>query len=86
MGLPYNMDGTVGSQAQRTLAFVASLRELGLPVACCDERLSSAAAHEYVTASRGRPPKPGERIDHVAAAVILQDYLDSGQTAAGRGQ
>lgn len=77
VGLPYNMDGSLGLQAQRTLAFVASLRELGLPVTLCDERLSSAAAYEYVTASRGRPPKPCERIDHVAAAIILQDYMES---------
>ena len=77
VGLPYNMDGSLGPQARRTLSFVAALRERGLPVDLCDERLSSAAAHDSVTASRGRPPKPGERIDHVAAAIILQDYLES---------
>ena len=41
------------------------------------ERLSSVAADEYVTATRGRRPRPRERLDHVAAAIILQDYLDS---------
>jgi putative holliday junction resolvase len=86
VGLPYNMDGSLGPQARRTLSFVEALRERGLPVDLCDERLSSAAAYDYVTASRGRPPKPGERIDHVAAAIILQDYLDSGQRAAGSRQ
>ena len=77
VGLPYNMDGSLGPQARRTLQFVEALRERGLPVDLCDERLSSAVAHDSVTASRGRPPKPGERTDHVAAAIILQDYLDS---------
>jgi putative Holliday junction resolvase len=77
VGLPYNMDGSLGPQAERTLAFGESLRRRGLPVSFYDERLSSATAHDYVTASRGRPPRPGERIDHVAAAIILQDYLDS---------
>ncbi len=79
VGLPHNMDGSLGPQAQRTLAFAEALRALNYPVDLCDERLSSATAEEYVTASRGRPPRPGERIDHVAAAIILQDYLDSRQ-------
>ena len=79
VGLPHNMDGSLGPQAQRTLAFAEALRSLGLPVVFYDERLSSAAAEEYVTAIRGRRPRPDERIDHVAAAIILQDYLDSSQ-------
>jgi putative Holliday junction resolvase len=76
IGLPYNMDGSLGPQARRTLRFADVLRHAGLDVVFCDERLSSVAAVEYVTATRGRRPKSGERIDHVAAAVILQDYLD----------
>jgi putative Holliday junction resolvase len=76
IGLPYNMDGSLGPQARRTLRFVDVLRRAGLDAVFCDERLSSVEAEEYVTATRGRRPKPGERIDHVAAAVILQDYLD----------
>ncbi len=76
VGLPRNMDDSLGSQAHRTLAFAERLRALGLTVALCDERLSSAAAADHVTAARGRPPRQGERIDHVAAAIILQDYLD----------
>lgn len=79
VGLPHNMDGSLGPQARRTLAFAKELRALDRPVDFCDERLSSATAEEYVTASRGRRPRPGERIDHVAAAIILQDYLDSNQ-------
>lgn len=76
VGLPRHMNGSIGVQAQRTLVFAEALRAAGLNVALCDERLSSAAAQEYVTQSRGRRPRPGERIDHVAAALILQDYLD----------
>lgn len=81
VGLPRNMDGSLGAQARRTLAFAEALHTLGLPIVFGDERLSSAAAEEYVTASRGRRPRPGERIDHVAAAIILQDYLDGDQQA-----
>ncbi len=76
LGLPRNMDGTLGEQARRTLTFGQRLREAGLNVLLRDERLSSAAALEYVSAARGRPPRRGERIDHVAAAIILQDYFD----------
>ncbi len=76
IGLPYNMDGSLGPQARRTLRFVDVLRRAGLDAVFCDERLSSVEAEEYVVAMRGRRPRPGERIDHVAAAVILQDYLD----------
>lgn len=75
IGLPYNMDGSFGPQARRTLRFADALRTLkGLAVVFCDERLSSATAGEYVASTRGRRPR--ERIDHVAAAIILQDYLD----------
>ena len=79
VGLPRNMDGSLGPQAQRTLAFTQALQSLGLPIVFCDERLSSVAAEEYVTATRGRRPRPDERLDHVAAAIILQDYLNSSQ-------
>ena len=79
VGLPRNMDGSLGPQAQRTLAFTQAMRSLGLPIVFYDERLSSVAAEEYVTATRGRRPQPHERLDHVAAAIILQDYLDSSQ-------
>jgi len=76
LGLPRNMDGTLGEQARRTLIFGQKLRGAGLSVLLHDERLSSAAALDYVLASRGRPPRRGEHIDHVAAAIILQDYFD----------
>lgn len=78
IGLPYNMDGSLGPQARRAMRFAAALRQdiEGLIVAFCDERLSSATAEEQVVAARGRRLRPGERVDHVAAAIILQDYLN----------
>ncbi len=76
IGLPYNMDGSLGPQARRTLRFAEALRGEGLDVLFCDERLSSATADDYIAATRGRRPRPGERNDHIAAAIILQDYLD----------
>lgn len=82
VGLPRHMDGSLGSQARRTLAFAEMLHPLGLPLVFRDERLSSAAAEEYVTMIRGRRSRPGERVDHVAAAIILQDYFDGDQLPA----
>lgn len=86
VGLPRHMNGALGEQARRTMAFGEALAAAGLRVIYGDERLSSAAAEEYVTERRGRRPRPGERLDHVAAALILQEYLDHpghAETAAG---
>jgi putative holliday junction resolvase len=77
VGLPKNMDGSLGGQAERTLAFTRELETLGRPITFCDERLSTFAAHRNVVEGRGRGPRRGERLDAHAAAVILQDYLDS---------
>jgi putative Holliday junction resolvase len=72
-----NMDGTMGDQAERTMAFARELEKLGRPITLCDERLSSFAAQRNVIEARGRGPRRGERLDAHAAAIILQDYLDS---------
>ncbi|MCC6454322.1 MAG: Holliday junction resolvase RuvX [Caldilineaceae bacterium] len=76
-GLPLNMDGTVGPQAQTTQKWAMRLAHalrllLGapIPIALWDERLSSFAAHEV---AHQWPRHVGE--DAVAAAVILQSFL-----------
>jgi len=81
LGLPLSMDGTVGQQAQLVQAFGETLaRATGLAVAYWDERLSSVQAERTGAGSRkravrhrrgGRTPR-----DDVAAAIILQAYLD----------
>jgi putative Holliday junction resolvase len=79
VGLPLNADGSEGRQAKRAHAFarVAS-RVIGVPASLWDERLSTKEAEEIIRA-QGRSTRQlrqrGE-IDAVAAAVILQDYLD----------
>jgi putative Holliday junction resolvase len=83
VGLPTNMDGSLGGQAARTLAFARGLEPLGRPIALCDERLSTFAAERRVVEARGRGPRRGERLDAHAAAVILQDYLDGLPAPAG---
>lgn len=74
VGLPLLEGGAEGEQAARTRAFARSLRRRipGLWVEMRDERYTSAEAADIIG---GGPAEPG-RVDSVAAAVILQEYLD----------
>ena len=78
VGLPKNMNNTLGERAARTEEFKAALeRRTGIPVILWDERLSTAAA-ERVLIERGvRREHRKETVDQIAAALILQGYLDS---------
>ena len=58
-------------------AFAAKLEEAGLPVAFQDERLSTVSAHEALIEGGMRREARKGTVDKVAAAVILQQYLDA---------
>lgn len=74
-GLPLNMDGSQGVQAEKTISFVAALRcHIEVPVEFRDERLSTVSARELVREARKTNRKT--RYDAAAAALILQGYLD----------
>ncbi len=74
-GLPLNLDGTRGAQAQKTEIFVNLLRShLEIPVALRDERLSTVTAKERLKETRRTGKHTPD--DAAAAAVILQSYLD----------
>ena len=76
VGLPVLMDGSSGKQVQSTEAYVAGLRtHTDLPIAYWDERLSSQKADAIIAQNRRRRRQPTHN-DAVAAAVILQEYLD----------
>lgn len=78
VGLPLNMDGSVGPQARRVRRFAARLRrELGLDVTLWDERLSSAEAERALLLADEPRSRRSEVRDAVAAAVVLQAYLDA---------
>jgi putative Holliday junction resolvase len=81
VGLPLNADGSEGPQARRARQFAqVAERVLGVPVSLWDERLSTQAA-ESMLREQGRNVRrlrQRGQIDSVAAAVILQDYLDNG--------
>jgi len=78
VGLPKNMNGTLGERAEKTLAFGQELEEnLGLPVKWWDERLSTVEAERILLQGDVSRAKRKKVIDKMAAAVILQSYLTS---------
>ena len=78
VGLPKNMNGSVGPQGEKALEFIETLREtLGIPVETWDERLSTVSAQKVLIEGNVRRKKRKSIIDKMAAVVILQNYLDS---------
>ncbi len=77
LGLPLNMDGSVGPRCQATRAFARNLERLTpLPITYWDERLSTVAATRALLEADTSRKRRAEVIDHVAAAYILQGALD----------
>lgn len=83
VGLPRALSGRETDQTRRTVAFAGHLVCQGYPVVFWNEALTSVQAEEAVARNRRRPPRRRERLDAVAAAFILQDYLDSGAPIKG---
>jgi putative Holliday junction resolvase len=78
VGLPLSLDGTTGPAAQRVLDEVDELaRALDVPVETWDERLSTVTAERSLLDQRLRAPARRKVVDQVAAAVILQSWLDA---------
>ena len=75
-GLPRNMDGTVGFQAQKVLEFCEILKKNGIPVEMQDERLSTVSAHDALIEGNMHRQERKQTVDKVAAAFILQTWLD----------
>lgn len=85
VGLPVGLSGREGPQAEEVRAFVEEQAEMiGLPVIWWDERLSTSIAERSLIASGTKRDKRKQQVDAVAAAVILQGYLDSRKWASGR--
>lgn len=77
LGLPLNMDGTVGPRVQATQAFARNLEKLAaLPICYWDERLSTVAAERALLEADTSRKRRKEVIDQVAAGYILQGALD----------
>ena len=85
LGLPLNMSGTESSQTKLALKFAEQLKSrLSVPVHLQDERLSSFGAEEKLAPADFTSGKRKKRIDAVAAAEILEAFLE--QKAAGNGK
>lgn len=77
-GLPKNMNGTIGEQAQKVQKFCASLGEhTDIEIKFWDERLTTMAAHRVMLEADMSRKKRKGLVDKIAATYILQGYLDS---------
>ena len=78
VGLPKNMNGTIGPRGEACQQFAENLRELlQLDVVMWDERLSTMAAERLLISADVSRKKRKQVIDKMAAVVILQGFLDS---------
>ncbi len=78
VGLPLSLDGSTGPAAQAALAEVDELAGVvGVPVDTTDERMTSVTANRALDALDVRGPARRNVVDKVAAAVILQSWLDA---------
>jgi len=78
VGLPRNMDGSIGPRGEICIAFAEMLRgKLQLPVHLWDERLTTAAAERTLLEADVSRKKRRQVVDKLAATLILQHYLDS---------
>jgi putative Holliday junction resolvase len=77
VGVPINMDGTDGIAAGKVREFAALLAAaLPVPIVLWDERLSSKEAMRYMQNSNMSGSKKRQKVDSLAAQIILQNYLD----------
>ena len=77
VGMPRSMDGSLGRQAQAVQSFIDLLKEgTRIPIVSWDERLSTVAAERAMLEVGMKRDKRKKRRDSLAAAFILQGYLD----------
>jgi putative Holliday junction resolvase len=77
VGMPLSLNGTPGKQAHVVQSFVELLEQrTGIPVETWDERLSTVAAERMLVEAGVKRDKRKKSIDSIAAAFILQGYLD----------
>ena len=80
VGLPYNMDGTIGASGEKVTAWADDLASsLSLPVVLWDERLTTSEAHDFLIGLKVKGKKRKHIVDKIAASIILNDYLNSTQ-------
>ena len=76
VGLPKNMDGSLGERAETCTRIAGMIGErAGIETVLFDERLTTSAANIYLNMNDVRGKKRKETVDSVAATLILEDYL-----------
>lgn len=81
LGLPKNMNNTLGKRAEITLDFKDMLeKKLDVKVALMDERLTSVISNNVMIEADMSRKKRKKKVDGIAAQIILQDYLDRERT------
>lgn len=77
LGFPKNMNNTIGERAEETMAFKKQLEDyLNKEVVLQDERLTTVEATNYLLEANMSRKKRKQKIDGLAATIILQTYLD----------
>ena len=78
VGMPRNMDGSYGPASAKVQEFIAFLKQtITTPIRTWDERLTSVQANRALTEAEVRGKARKEKVDQMAAAILLQSYLDS---------
>ena len=78
VGLPRNMDGTYGPATEKVREFVAQLQKaVAPPIRTWDERLTSAQANRLLIQGGVRRDERKQKVDAMAAAILLQSFLDA---------
>lgn len=78
IGMPKNMDGTIGFRGEKTIEFSERLKKkCNIEIVLWDERLTTISAERMLNEANVRGKKRKKAIDSIAATFILQNYLDS---------
>jgi putative Holliday junction resolvase len=78
VGMPRNMDGSYGPAAERVRVFIDRLKQVTqIPIRTWDERLTSAQANRMLIQGNVRRKDRKQVVDKMAAAILLQSYLDT---------
>jgi putative Holliday junction resolvase len=78
VGLPRNLNGTIGTRAQKVMGLADRIREsVAIPVTLWDERFSTNEAHRVFDMAEVRHKKRRPYLDIMASQIILQGYLDA---------
>ena len=81
VGMPRNMDGSYGPAALKVQEFVTALKDaIAVPIRLWDERLTSVQANRFLIEGQVRRDKRKAKVDAMAAAILLQSFLDARAT------